>query len=262
MIFFVITILSQVYYVWEKVKSLHCWVVKWHMDTVMILKSYRWENYEHMYNNYRMHLYFYPSGLPNFISFLELHNYYTESKICHSQLGWMQIKPHRYEHTNKNGPPLHTLAKKRTASRLFKNTNIQTSFKTINTIRHHLKPKNINIDIFNKSRIYQLKCNDSQLKYIEQTIRSFWTCFKQHIQAVRPKKPNSKFAQHTLDTQYTYDMVEETMYMLHIVNKGPVLNTWELFHIQNLITHKLQMNDTYTNIHNSIFDLIIKTYPT
>jgi hypothetical protein len=57
-------------------------------------------------------------------------------------------------------------------------------------------------------------------------------------------------------------MIEETMYILHIENKGPILNTWELFHIHSLSTQKLQMNDVFTDIHNSVFDLIIRTYPT
>jgi hypothetical protein len=55
--------------------------------------------------------------------------------------------------------------------RLLKNTNIWRSFKTTNMIRHHLKPKNLNTDILNK--IYRLKCNNCQLKYVGQTGRSF-----------------------------------------------------------------------------------------
>jgi hypothetical protein len=80
-----------------------------------------------------------------------------------------------------------------------------------------------------------------------------------HIQAVRTNKQNSKFAQHILETQHTYGMIEETMdIVLHIENKGLLLNTWILFHINSLSTQKLQMNDMYTNISNSIFDLIMK----
>jgi hypothetical protein len=56
--------------------------------------------------------------------------------------------------------------------------------------------------------------------------------------------------------------IEETMDILHIEKKGPLLNTWEHFHIHSLSTQKLQMNDKYTDIHNPKFDLIIKTYPT
>jgi hypothetical protein len=40
--------------------------------------------------------------------------------------------------------------------------------------------------------------------------------------------------------------------------KIPLLNTWEHFHIHSLSAQKLQMSDKYTDIHNKIFDVIIK----
>jgi hypothetical protein len=43
--------------------------------------------------------------------------------------------------------------------------------------------------------------------------------------------------------------------ILHIEKKGPLINTLEGFHIRNLSKEKLQMNDTYTDIHNPIFNL-------
>jgi hypothetical protein len=45
------------------------------------------------------------------------------------------------------------------------------------------------------------------------------------------------------------------MDILHIERKGPPLNTWELS------AQKLQMNDTYTDIHNPILDPVIKHIP-
>jgi hypothetical protein len=58
----------------------------------------------------------------------------------------------------------------------------------------------------------------------EQTGRNFHTCFKEHIQAIKTNKPNSRFAQHKSDT------IEKTMEIPH-VNKaltkymGTVLHT-------------------------------------
>jgi hypothetical protein len=74
------------------------------MDTIMILKSY-----EKVMNictiivqcTYIFILQGCPISFQNFSYFLELHNYYVESRICHSQLDWMQIKPHRYKYTIK-----------------------------------------------------------------------------------------------------------------------------------------------------------------
>jgi hypothetical protein len=47
----------------------------------------------------------------------------------------MQIKPHRYEYnqkTNKNGPPLHTLAKK---------TELPQGYSKTQTYKHPSKPQ-------------------------------------------------------------------------------------------------------------------------
>jgi hypothetical protein len=48
------------------------------------------------------------------------------------------------------------------------------------------------------------------------------------------------------------------MEVLHIKKKGQLLSTLERFHIYDLSWQKLQMNDTFTDTRNPIFDLIIK----
>jgi hypothetical protein len=45
--------------------------------------------------------------------------------------------------------------------------------------------------------------------------------FPRYVQAIRINRPNSKFAQHILDTQHTHDTVEETTDILHIKKKEP-----------------------------------------
>jgi hypothetical protein len=61
--------------------------------------------------------------------------------------------------------------------------------------------------------------------------------------------------------QHTYDTIKKTMDILHIEKKGRLLNMWEHFYIHSLSAQKLQMNGTYTDKHNPIFDLIIKYIP-
>jgi hypothetical protein len=57
------------------------------------------------------------------------------------------------------------------------------------------------------------------------------------------------------------------MEIIHIEKKGKLLNTLERFHTHNLSKEKVQMNDTYTDTYNHLFDLILKyshhnnTYP-
>jgi hypothetical protein len=48
------------------------------------------------------------------------------------------------------------------------------------------------------------------------------------------------------------------MEILHIEKKGPELNTLERFYIYNLTERGLQMNDTFTDMHNPIFDILKK----
>jgi hypothetical protein len=42
-------------------------------------------------------------------------------------------------------------------------------------------------------------------------------CYVEHIQAIKANKQNSKYAQHILDTGYTYGIINETLEILHTV---------------------------------------------
>jgi hypothetical protein len=55
-------------------------------------------------------------------------------------------------------------------------------FKTVNTIRNHLKQKEQIID--KKLRVYQLACGDCLMNYIGQTGRAFQTRFKEYLQTI------------------------------------------------------------------------------
>jgi hypothetical protein len=57
-----------------------------------------------------------------------------------------------------------------------------------------------------------------------------------------------------------YGTMENTMDILHIERKGPMINTWERYHIYNLYKENLHINDTYTDTHNSIFNVIRDHY--
>jgi hypothetical protein len=73
---------------------------------------------------------------------------------------------------------------------------------------------------------------------------------REHIQAIRTNKQTSKYAQHIPDTRHTYNTIKETLEVLHIKKKGQFLNTLERFHIYDLSRQKIQMNDTFADIHN------------
>jgi hypothetical protein len=46
---------------------------------------------------------------------------------------------------------------------------------------------------------------------------------------------------------------------LYIGKKGPLLDTYERFHIYEITKEKIQLNDNFTDIHNPIYNDIIKT---
>jgi hypothetical protein len=50
------------------------------------------------------------------------------------------------------------------------------------------------------------------------------------------------------------------MKILHTEKKGPKLNTLGRYHIYEMTKRGLQMNDTFTDMHNPIFDVLIKTH--
>jgi hypothetical protein len=47
---------------------------------------------------------------------------------------------------------------------------------------------------------------------------------------------------------------------LYIGKKGPLLDTYERFHLYEITKEKIQLNDNFADIYNPIYDEIIKTY--
>jgi hypothetical protein len=60
-----------------------------------------------------------------------------------------------------------------TITNLFQSTNLRISYKTANTLKHHLKSKETPRDIYSQKSIYQLQCKECLLKYAGQTGRPF-----------------------------------------------------------------------------------------
>jgi hypothetical protein len=80
-------------------------------------------------------------------------------------------------------------------------------------------------NIYNKSGVYQVKCNECPLRFIGHTGSLFTPRHKEHIQATKANKQVTQYAQHILDTGHTYSTMEEIMDVLHIKQKGQLLNT-------------------------------------
>jgi hypothetical protein len=70
----------------------------------------------------------------------------------------------------------------------------------------------------------------------------------------------SRYAQHILDMQHAYGTMEDTLDILHIERKGPLMNTLERFHVYKLSKENMHINDTFADMYNPIFNLITKYY--
>jgi hypothetical protein len=58
--------------------------------------------------------------------------------------------------------------------------------------------------------------------------------YRQHINAIRNNRQNSKFTQHILETGHEYITLDQTVEILHIDKKEPKLNTLERSHIYDI----------------------------
>jgi hypothetical protein len=185
-------------------------------------------------------------------------NGYTQNTTPRNKTPTTQ-KP-RTEKKNKWATFTYSGNEVRSITKLFNNTNIHTAYKTNNTIQKHLQPATQDGDKYQHSGIYEIKCNTCPLKYIGQTGRSFRTRHREHIHAIRTNTTNSKYAQHILDTGHTYGNIEDTLNILHLQKKGPLMNTIEQYQIYKLSINNLQLNDTHTNTYNPIFKLMATHY--
>jgi hypothetical protein len=86
------------------------------------------------------------------------------------------------------------------------------------------------------------------------------TLTRHNINAIRTNKQNSKYAQHILETGHNNDTMDQIMTVLQVEKKGQKLNTLGRFHVYEMTRKSLQMNDTFTDIHNPIFYILIKTH--
>jgi hypothetical protein len=55
-----------------------------------------------------------------------------------------------------------------------------------------------------------------------------------------------------LDTGHEYETMEKAMKILHIENKGQMLDTYERFHIYKISKQNIQLNKNFAETYNSI----------
>jgi hypothetical protein len=89
---------------------------------------------------------------------------------------------------------------------------IKIAFRIWNPIQNIIKPYS-QIDKYEKSGMYQMKCLNCPLNYIGRTgKRTFHTRYKEHIQAIRSNNGNSVYSYRILNTGYTYGTINYERY--------------------------------------------------
>jgi hypothetical protein len=74
--------------------------------------------------------------------------------------------------------------RKQEKSQSFFKTREKVTFRTQNTIQNILRPQP-QIDKYNRSEIYQMKCLDFPMEYVGQTGRTFNIRYKEHIYDIK-----------------------------------------------------------------------------
>lgn len=84
--------------------------------------------------------------------------------------------------------------------------------------------------------------------------------FPEHFCDCKYRNNKSKFAQHLLDNKHSTGPIENIMDILHVANKGEMLNTLKRFHIYNKTKIDIQINDKCTVRQNIILNMLILKY--
>jgi hypothetical protein len=87
--------------------------------------------------------------------------------------------------------------------------------------------------------------------------RSFKTRFQEHLRDFRYNNQKSKFAQHLLDKQHSMDKMENIMDIIHITNKGKMMDTIEKYYIYRETKLNNQIKDKLTVQPNIIFETLV-----
>lgn len=156
-------------------------------------------------------------------------------------------------------------ATRKTFSKKFK-IAYRTKNNAFNLINNYTKSDStttITQNIFNKSGVYKLTCDDCTKCYIGQTGRSFKCRFNEHIQALRSYNSTtmkSTYADHLLTENHNYTNITKNMNILRLSSKGERLNSVEEFEIyKHYKQNSLDLlNTMQTNKTNPIFDKILQ----
>lgn len=143
----------------------------------------------------------------------------------------------------------------RTLANIFKNTNIQITYKPVSKLENYLTSgQKLPKDIKN-SGIYELICQTCKHSYIGQTSRDHHTRYKEHIRYIKNNDPKSAYAQHILDNQHKYGQIHNTVTLIEACNTRNEILQWENLYIQKYSTEGRLIHEQIPHDHNIFFTL-------
>jgi hypothetical protein len=80
--------------------------------------------------------------------------------------------------------------------------------------------------------------------------QTFYTTYKEHIQAVKNNNGNAGYLNHILSTEHTYGSMTNTMNIIK-TRIRKLLNTLENYHIYKISESRLHINDAHIDVYNT-----------
>jgi hypothetical protein len=146
-------------------------------------------------------------------------------------------------------------------TRRFKDSSINTSFTTKNTVKRLLTVRQEqNRNQFKDSGVYKLTCPDCHMNYIGQSESSFHTRYSEHLRDYRHNTNKSKFAQHLTENKHSFGPIGETMTVLYKTGKGRLMDTIQRYYIYKETKNNNQINNKITVKPNVIFDMLVQKH--
>ena len=147
----------------------------------------------------------------------------------------------------------------RIITKLFRHTQVKVAFTSNNNLLNMLQHSYTDDrNKYTKSGVYQLKCPTCNKIYIGQTGRSFSIRYREHKHDFKYMIHKSKFAQHLLEEDHSFDTMENVMEVIRFANKGRMMDALEKFYIYDATRKGTQINDRLTIQRNPVFEAILR----
>ena len=140
------------------------------------------------------------------------------------------------------------------------NKDIRIAYKTDNLKRLIPNPVSNNINKYNKSGVYKLKCKNCEKYYIGRTTRNFSIRYNEHIKDFIYNREKSNYANHLNQYNHDYDTIDKSLEILHTENNFHKIKALEEIEIlkgwhrskQNIV------NDIILNSDNPLYQVLVR----